>query len=963
MKNYITACLFSLGVALAASAAPANLLEAGFQNPPASARPWVFWFWVNGNISKECITKDLEALENAGIGGVLWMEVSGSKWAPAGGVTTLSPQWHDCMQWTVKECARLGLELDLTLSPGYGSGGPWITPETSMQELVWSEQTVEGGKAVELTLDRPKVKQGGAAKKEARLVQGGSYKDVALLAMRLPASAEARAYRIPEIKAKSGLSSELPKETSSAKKPPADAITPLAEVIDLTGKMDADGRLEWEAPPGTWQVMRFGHDSNLKMTRPCPESAVGLECDRLATVGINAHYEGFLKKILTDAGAHAGKTLNHVHIDSWEAGGQNWTSTFPAEFLKRRGYDLRPWLPVLAERVVGSAELSERFLWDVRTTASEMICDNYARRLRELAQKHGIKFSCEAYGKLSIDNLAYAGISDLPISEFWAMGNKPFPKSGLYERSTKAMSSVAHTHGKPVVGAEAFTGARKWDDHPFLLKGMGDQKFCEGLNRMILHCSVHQPYDNMMPGLTHQKWGDHFDRFNTWWNFSGGWIDYLTRSQFLLQQGRFVADVVYWVGEGAPLSVDDMTLELPDGYTYDFCASEIVLQMKVQDGRIVLPSGMSYRYLLLPQTDHMTVPLVNKIRELVAAGARVIGGSPPVGTPGLSAYPEGDEAVREMAKELWSTGRIVTGKTLDEVFKQDRLPPDFEGKELGYIHRQVGDKELYFISNPLNEVREVDCTFRVTGKVPELWNPETGAIRELSDFVEKDGQMTIPMLFDPMQSWFVVFRPQEAGDQRVSRGNFPTWKPLMELSGPWEVSFDAKWGGPESPVVFEKLSDWSQPSDAKIRFYSGTAVYRKSFELAKLEPSEFFLDLGKVEVIARVKLNGRDCGIAWKPPYRVDISSAAKIGKNELEIQVVNLWTNRMIGDEHLPDDSHWEDEVLQEWPVWFKEGKPSPTGRYTFTSFRHYDKKSPLVTSGLLGPVTLQTPEITSAK
>jgi hypothetical protein len=959
LKTLISICsLFYL--AAAALASQPSPLEAGFRHPPASARPWVFWFWVNGNISKEGITKDLEALHRVGVGGLIWMEVSGSKWAPEGGVTTLSPQWHDCMQWTVKECARLGLELDLTVAPGYGSGGPWITQETSMQELVWSEQTVEGGKAVKLTV--PKVKDTGA-KKEARQAQGGSnkgshsYKDVAVLAMRLPASPAARAYRIPEMKAKSGLSSDLPKDNSSAKKPPADAITPLEEIIDLTGKMSPDGRLDWDPPAGTWQIIRFGHDSNFKMTRPCPESAVGLECDRLATVGIDAHYDGFLKKILTDAGASAGKALNHVHIDSWEAGGQNWTSTFPSEFLKRRGYDLRRWLPVLAGRVVGSAELSERFLWDIRTTASEMICDNYARRMRELARTHGIKFSCEAYGKLSIDNLSYAGISDLPIGEFWAMGNKPFPKSGLYERSTKAMSSVAHTHGKSVIGAEAFTGSRRWDDHPFLLKGMGDQKLCEGLNRMILHCSVHQAYDNMVPGLTHKQWGDHFDRFNTWWNFSGAWIDYLSRSQFLLQQGRFVADVVYWVGEGAPLSVDDMTLKIPDGYAHDFCASDIVLQMKVRDGRIILPSGMSYRYLLLPTTDRMTLPLANKVRELVAAGARVIGGSPPVGTPGLSGYPEGDNAVREIAKELWSTGRIVTGKTLDEVFKQDGLAPDFEGKELGYTHRQVGDEELYFISNSLNEVREVDCTFRVTGKMPELWNPETGAIRTLSDFIEKDGRVTIGLRFDPMQSWFVVFSSQATSDRPQSDKNFPEWKPLMELTGPWEASFDPKWGGPEAPIIFDKLADWSEHADAKIRYYSGTAIYRNTFDLKKLT-SGLHLDLGKVEVLARVMVNGTDCGIAWKPPYRVDISTAAKIGKNELEIQVVNLWTNRMIGDEQLPEDSRWADEVLQEWPDWFKDGKPSPTGRYTFTTFRHYNKNSRPVTSGLLGPVILETPK-----
>ena len=956
MKKRLLIVLSLLCSAFASFGAPTDPLETSFQHPPASARPWVFWFWINGNVSKEGITKDLEALNKVGVGGVIWMEVSGAQWAPAGNVTTLSPQWHECMQWTVKECARLGMELDLSVGSGYGSGGPHITPELSMQELVWSEQTVEGGKAVRVPLDKPRVKTNVSVKKGTQISpvvnqikNSDSYKDVAVLAIRVPASSKGR--------------DNPPPKAELANKVPADAVTPVQEVVDLTGKMDRNGVLAWEPPSGSWLVMRFGHASNLKLSHPCPESAVGLECDRLAKAGIEAHFAGFLKKTFTDAGALAGKGLNYVHVDSWEAGGQNWTSTFPAEFLKRRGYDLRPWLPVLAQRVVGSAELSERFLWDVRTTASEMIRDNYAKRLRELAQPFGMKFSCEAYGNMSIDDLSYAGVSDLPISEFWAGRNNEFPAPGAYEASTKAMTSAAHTYGKPVVGAEAFTGSRKWDDHPFLLKAMGDLQFCRGLNRMIFHCSVHQPYDNMVPGLTHKKWGEHFDRFNTWWNYSGAWIDYLSRCQFLLQQGTFAADVCYWFGEGAPLSVNDMTLKMPAGYAYDFCSSESVLQMKVQDGRIVLPSGMSYRYLLLPDTDRMTLPLANKIRELVDAGARVIGGKRPNGVPGLTGYPHSDDEIRKIARELWDSGR-VSGKTLEETFKQDGLQPDMEGKGLSFTHRRVGDSDCYFVSHQQNEAQDIACTFRVAGKVPELWNPETGVIRKLPDFTEREGRITVPLHFDPMQSWFVVFRKQgtEAGEQKAAK-NFPEIKPVMELAGPWQVSFDPKWGGPAGPVSFEKLTDWSQNGDTKIKYYSGTSIYRKTFELANPKLSGLSLDLGKVEVLARVKLNGRDCGIAWKPPYRVDISGAVRAGKNELEIEVVNLWVNRMVGDEQLPEDSRWQEGVLQEWPDWFKAGKPSSSGRFTFTSWRHYKKNSPLVPSGLLGPVTLQTAGTIPAK
>ena len=953
-------------------AADADPLERGFANPPAAARPWVYWFWINGNISREGITADLEAMKRVGVGGVLWMEVSGPWWAPEGKVAALSPQWYDCMQWAVRECDRLGMEFDLSVDFGYGSGGPHITPELSMQKLYWSETEVEGGQKISLVVPKPEIAKNvsawlrpGAeisAQVRQQIEQNDSYRDVAVVAIPAPASPKARVYRIPEINLKSGTDWRLPRAANAASAPPPGAVTPSERVVDLTGRMGSDGRLTWDAPPGKWLILRCGHASNFKMTRPCPAAAVGLECDRLAKAGIEAHYGAFLKKIFDDAGPAAGKALTYVHIDSWEAGGQNWTAAFPAEFQTRRGYDLRPWLPVLTGRVVGSAELSERFLWDVRTTVSELIRDNYAGRLRELARPHRIKLSIEAYGHLCIDNLAYAGVSDMPISEFWAKGDGTFPAPGGYESSTKVMASAARTYGKPVIAAEAFTSDRGWRDHPFLLKAMGDKKFCEGLNRMIFHLSAHQPYDNMVPGLTHRRWGEHFQRHNTWWDYGRPWMDYLSRCQYLLQQGEFVADVCFWFGEGAPLNVNDMKLDMPQGYDLDFCSSQVVRQMRVEAGRIVLPSGASYRYLLLPDSDRMTLPLARKVRELVEGGARVIGGKRPKGTPGLTEFPRCDAEVEDIAAALWDAGRVVSGKSLAEVFAEDQLGPDFKGTDLKYIHRRVGEADIYLISHQEDRPLDATCTFRVAGKRPELWDPETGEIRDLPEFAEKDGRISVPLRFEPAQSWFVVFRSSShpALQDVVVVRNFFSRSQTAVLAGPWEVSFDPKWGGPDKPVVFERLTDWSQHADPHIHYYSGTAVYRKALQIPQSaipDPqSKIFLDLGSVQVMARVQLNGKDCGIAWKPPYQVDISGAARAGENQLEIAVVNLWINRMIGDEQLPEDGNWKDfETLLEWPDWFQTGKPRPSGRYTFTTCRHYQKDSPLVPSGLLGPVTLQ--------
>lgn len=958
--------LCSLSFAGSTHAPPSDSLAASFRSPPSSARPWVFWFWINGNISKEGITADLEAMDRAGIGGVLWMEVSGPWWAPDGKVVPLSPEWQGAFQWAIRECDRLGMQFDATLDFGYGSGGPHITPDLSMQKLYWSDKLVDGGGAIDVALDRPTV-----AKKVSAWLRPGmemnpkvleaiekvdSYRDIAVMAIPVPDAPEARGYRIPDLDKKNGIGfGPVPRGGAGI---PAGAATPLEGVIDLTSRMDKGGRLTWDAPPGKWLVIRLGHASNFKMTRPCPQAAVGLECDRLSRVGIDTHFGAFLKKIIDGAGGAVGRALSHAHIDSWEAGGQNWTATFPEEFRARRGYDIRPWLPVLTGRVVGSAELSDRFLWDMRATVGEMIRDNYAARLRELVRPHGMKLSIEAYGHLCIDNLSYAGVCDMPVSEFWARGEERFPDllagRGGYAPSSKAMASAAHTGGKPVVGAEAFTSDRGWRDHPYLLKSMGDWAFCQGVNRMIFHLYAHQPYEDMVPGLTHRKWGEHFQRFNTWWDQSRAWNDYLSRCQYLLQRGTFVADVCCWFGEGAPLGVDHMGLELPAGHDYDLCASETVLEMRVRDGRLLLPSGASYRYLRLPEADRMTAPLAKKVQELVEAGARVIAGPRPKGAPGLMDYPACDAEVEAVAKTLWDSGRVLNGQAFAEVFRKDGLRPDFEGEGLSYLHRRIGEADVYFVANPRDEARDVECAFRVSGKVPEFWDPETGEIRDLPECGEEGGRTRVPLRFGPVGSGFVVFR-RDGGGARAQGKNFPEFLRVAEVAGPWEVTFDPRWGGPAAPVAFDALEDWSQRAEGAIRYYSGTAVYRTSFSCGGDSAVGLFLDLGKVEVMARVKVNGADCGVAWKPPYRVPIGGAVREGKNDLQIEVVNLWINRMIGDEQLPEDGNWKDfETLLEWPGWFREGKPRPSGRYTFTTCRHYKKDIPPVPSGLLGPVTL---------
>jgi hypothetical protein len=459
----------------------------------------------------------------------------------------------------------------------------------------------------------------------------------------------------------------------------------------------------------------------------------------------------------------------------------------------------------------------------------------------------------------------------------------------------------------------------------------------------------------MVPGLTHRKWGQHINRHQTWWAFSKPYFDYVTRCQFLLQQGRTVVDFACLYHEGVPVSIKDseVTFNCPSGYDYDLCSPEIVQRMQFKNGRIHLPSGVSYRYLVLPESGRLTLKTAKKIEALRQAGASIHQQARIVGTPGFEGYPEANQAVCDMAKE-WP---IVPEEGWKRILTADKQKPDFEGADLHWIHRRCMGDDIYFVANVKNEPISQDCAFRIEGKVPELWNPETGEIFALSGVREANGRTSVNLQFGPSQSWFVVFRDNPTAG-RLERSPFPSWKPVKAISGGWTVNFDPKWGAKEA-LTLKTLRSWSEHADPLVKYYSGTGTYRTGFDVPKTGISEtgsrLCLDLGQVEVVARVKLNGKDCGIAWKSPYRVDITGALQGGRNELVVEVANTWVNRLIGDEQLPLDSKWKDwETLLEWPEWFKEGKKRPSGRYTFTSARHYNKKTSLHPAGLLGPVRI---------
>ncbi|HKJ91328.1 MAG TPA: glycosyl hydrolase, partial [Oceanipulchritudo sp.] len=630
------------------------------------------------------------------------------------------------------------------------------------------------------------------------------------------------------------------------------------EVVDLTSKMNAGGLLSWEAPPGRWEVLRIGHTSKGKMNHPAPEPGLGLESDKLSQEATEVHFEAMMGELIADAGPLAGKVLTCTHVDSWEVHGQNWTAGFREAFRKLRGYDPLKYLPAELGTTVDSPEITERFRWDFSMTVNDLLLENYASHLRRLANKNGLKFSVEAFDTNPSIDQAYAARTDMPMGEFWTHG-------GGMEWS-KEMASTSHLYGKPITAAEAFTSLPReanWKNHPYSLKVLGDAAFCEGINRMVFHCFTHQPLLDRAPGMTMGPFGLHNDRMQTWWEDSKAWNDYLARCQYLLQKGLFVADVFYLDVEVSPRRAaygKELQPAMPPGYDYDIGPAEVLSRMTVKDGRIVLPDGMSYRMLVLPPTEKMTPETLGRVRDLARAGAVIVAPSRPSQSPSLKDYPACDRKVERIARELlgdegipagskivereFGAGRVFLTKNLATALETLKVKPDVEFAgvtprgPIRWIHRKVDDAEIYFIANQKKREVRFEGVFRVGDLRPELWQPETGLIRTLPDYRNDANRVRLPLRLGPAESVFIVFR-ESAGRRSDEGRNWMEFTPLLDISGPWSVTFDEQKGGPthtvafNNPYTFEELKDWTVHPEAGIKYFSGTATYRNAFNLPK----------------------------------------------------------------------------------------------------------------------------------
>lgn len=945
MRVDIIHALALVFLAWSCMSARAGTLEEDFRAPPMAARPYVWWHWMGPNFSKEGITKDLEAMKASGIGGAtifnLCSAVQGSNaptWNnPWPDQTYRSPKYWEAVRHAAAEADRLGLEVGLHNTVGYSTiGGPWIDEARGMQQLLWTSAKVTGGATVTLNLplppERPQRGFGATARKFSR------FTDIAVLAV-----------------------------------PAGKASIALSEVGEVPGKVSPAGKLRWNAPAGEWMVYRLGYGPTGSTPHPVPDDLIGktLEADKMSLEQTRYHWKMVIDPLREHLGPLLGKSLRHFLIDSYEAGNQNWTPNFREEFQKRKGYDPLPWLMTMGpivknggkgdrERIVEGPDQTARFEWDFRDVVAALFYENGWQPATELIHAAGCKLQFEPYiGPFSI--VEGAALADLPMGEFW---------TGSKGNIAAQVPAAGRAAGRTVIGAEAFTGrpeVSKWTETPAALKMAADGAYGIGVNRLVLHHWVHQPFDDRFkPGMGMGWWGTHFGRNQTWAELGKEFYRYLGRVQAMLQRGETPADYVTvgWVQEGADLIS-------PRAFLKD---------LRVEGGRIVLPSKRSYSFICLIGAT-LEPEMVRQIKAILHAGGTVVC-SRPRRSPSLKDYPACDAALQKLAGELWGDnnepvrkigpGKLYASGDVKAALNDLGITPAARivseaSSDVRIAHRRDGKDEIFFVANLGNKPAKIAASFRVSGMQPELWNAETASIELAADWRATDGRTEVDLPLGAEKSIFVVFRHKPTASARVSH----KWNalPAIPVTGPWTVDLAPAAGNPRK-ITLEKLASLSESSDPDVKYFSGTATYRTPFRIAAVA-KRVDLDLGDVRDLVQVTINGKNLGVLWHPPFVCNIASALRRGDNLLELAVVNTWHNRLVGDEQFPPDFEWGPDrgpkvgrALAEYPQWFVENRPRPEqGRRCLVIWYYHRKDTPLLPAGLLGPVQLVPQEAEALK
>ncbi len=1112
---FVLLCVLCVSVVNSQKAASFSQLEKDFLHPPQSAKPWVFWYWLHGAVSKEGITADLEAMKEVGLGGAYLMfikDTNSAKVAYQPQASQLSKEWFAMVSFAIQEAKRLNIQLGFHVSDGFAlAGGPWITPELSMQKIVSSKTYISSGynntqllrpitkedyyKDISIVayptkttlpfyLDTDQIRVtsslGDVSQslpylnenkteifksdtacwiqysypasfvfRSATIYSNNNYQALRLIVQAsedginfntitqfIPPrhgwqdADEPYTFSLPPTKARfvrfvfdktgsepgaEGLDAAKWKSTLKIKHiflsddavidnyqakngsvwrvaAPINTLNnidaiPLKNILNLTGKIDKNGMLQYTLPKGNWTIVRIG----VTTTGHKNETAgggKGLECDKFNPVAVKLQFDNWFNKIYHSVDTTTAKeVIKLFHVDSWECGSQNWSSSFPTEFKKRRGYDLLPYLPVMAGIPIESIAKSEQVLHDVRQTIAELVNDIFYGTLKQLVQQKGLAFSAESVAPtmLSDGMLHYKNVT-MPMGEFW--NNSP-----THDKPNDMLDAIsaAHVYGKQIVQAEAFTTLRmNWNEHPGNLKPLGDRNFALGINKMVLHVMMHNPWMNKQPGVTLDPIGLYYQRNQTWFKQSKVWIDYMTRCQAILQQGKPVVDVAVFTGEELPrrsVLPDALVNTLPgifakerveaeqkrlqntnqplrkipaevthsanmydandwvnplNGYNYDSFNPDVLMSMKVIDGKVVTQGGAMYKILLIPAHTAMN-PInrisngsIKKIIELVKAGATVLIDSIYQKQFVQSGATFNFRVEKNIIASTFGKGKFVLTPFVAESFETLGLPKDVkllnhkaDYKKLAFTHRKINEADVYFLSNQSSKQETFTLAFRTKNKLPEYWHTIQPSVTKLRDWYVKDSSTVVTIELFPYQTTFIVFRDStqllkgEGGHSVNAVPNNAVW------TSDWQLQFDTAYGGLSKPLLAKDLKDWTSYTDTSIKYYSGTVIYKNSFTLENT--NWVMLSFSKIENIATIKVNGIDCGTIFTYPYYTNISKAVKKGLNTIEIAVTNTWNNRLILDSQLP-----------------------PEKRVTYTAYPFDWSKKSLQSAGIIGEVKI---------
>jgi len=971
---------------------PVSQLETGFINPPLDARPRGYWCWVDGNVDTNRLTAELIEAKEKGMGGYdIWdiRPVVDEKNVVPDGPPFMGEESVNAIVYAIREAGRLGLDIGLTFSSGWNAGGPWTKPEHSTMGLFRSHKYVTGPGTFDEVLDFPELPD-VYNKNNSWIMRNEDgtpvfYRDIAVLA-----------YPVNEDK----------------------IIPDTSRIINLTDLLD-NGKLIWTIPEGKWAITRYVCANTGQLLFSHSANSAGPMIDHFSAEATEAHIMYFIDKLEKKLGNLNETALKYLYGDSYEVRGDLWTPLMQKEFQERNSYELIPFLPVFDGYVINSQEITDRFRFDYQQTLSDLIIDNHYARAREICGEHGLEFVAEAAGpgmpvhNCPFESLRASGVLAWPRGEFWY--NHPqhpdYPKDML--QVIKGVACASHIYNQKYVEAESFTCTWLWQDGPGDLKPSADRAFCEGLNRIIFHTSPHIPEAAGRPGWIY-SFGTIVNTSLIWWPKSKPFMDYLSRCSYMLQQGNFVGDILYFYGDSAPNFVPPKSTDpnfIP-GYDYDYTNADIIInRLDVDNGKLILPHGQKYEMLVLPDSRMISLEVIQRLEELIKEGAVVVGPKPE-GIPSLFNYNDKSRQVKEIADSIWGTcdgttvlenkygkGKVIWGKNVTEILKEMKIFPDFQvvtgitPEELDFIHRKTDNAEIYFIRNTTAKQIQFEGIFRVTGLIPELWDPLTGKTSMCPLYADTGEQIRLPLYLNPSGSVFVVFT-KSAGIHATElmindmtifpEGNYQSaqqsgFLPLFDgngwmvtgtgvysvtlnngkkhqfntvvmpgsitLEGPWIVTFSDDRYAPDS-AIFNSLSSWSKSNDPGIQFFSGIASYHKTFNLSEndlMKGQAIVLELGKVQEVADVYINNKNAGILWCDPFRIEITKYIKPGQNKLVIEVANVWANRLCGDARLAPDKRVSNTNITRLPnAWSYPMETIPNNDYDLRE------------SGLMGPVKI---------